>query len=263
MKRVLTIAGSDCSGGAGIQADIKTISALGCYGMSVVTAITAQNSLGVTRVDAVDPDMVTAQIKAILDDMSPHAVKTGMLHSVDAVKAVVKCMRTHALPHVVVDPVMMSTSGSRLLSEDAVAEMVGTLFPLADLVTPNVAEAYELTDSLDPEVQASRILDLGPAAVLLKGGDRDGDQKTDLLFMADGTRAEFSAPAVETVNTHGTGCTFSSAIASCLAQGRPLIESVSTAKAYVTAALISGAQFSIGSGHGPLDHFYSLRMRHE
>lgn len=256
---VLSVAGSDCSGGAGIQADIKTMSALGCYAMSAITAVTAQNTCGVYAVESISPEVVAAQIDAVFDDIPPLAVKTGMLCSADIVSTVAERFAAYGVTHLVVDPVMVSTSGSRLISEEAIGRMVEGLFPLAGIVTPNVAEAEVLTSSVRPDVQADKILAMGPGAVLLKGGDRSGSRKTDLLYLADGTERSFSSPAVDTVNTHGTGCTLSSAIASFLARGFVLTDAVQAAKDYVTSALNEGARYKIGRGHGPVDHFYLFR----
>lgn len=260
IKPTLTIAGSDSCGGAGIQADIKTMSALGCYAMSVITAITAQNTRGVTATEGVAPSMVEAQIDAVMTDIPPLAVKTGMLYSAPVVEAVVRALkRNNATQHIVVDPVMVSTSGFRLIADDAIEAMIKGLFPLAELVTPNVAEAKVLSGSDDPLRQAEAILAMGPRAVLLKGGDRSGYTKTDLLFTADGGQTAYSAPEVNTPNTHGTGCTLSSAIISFLAHGFTLHEAIEKAKNYLTEALVSGARFKIGAGHGPVDHFYAFR----
>lgn len=256
---VLSVAGSDCSGGAGIQADLKTMSALGCYAMSVITAVTAQNTCGVYAVEGISPEIVAAQIDAVFSDIPPLAVKTGMLYSDRIVAEVARSLAAHGVKHLVVDPVMVSTSGSRLISEEAIECMVTRLFPLAEVVTPNVAEAAVLTASANPDEQAAKIMAMGPKSVLLKGGDRAGDHKTDLLYLADGTVRRFSSPAVDTVNTHGTGCTLSSAIASFLANGRSLADAVAEAKDYVTSALRAGALYKIGEGHGPVDHFHAFR----
>lgn len=260
IKPALTIAGSDSSGGAGIQADIKTMSALGCYAMSVITAVTAQNTSGVTMTAGVAPEMVEAQIDAVMTDIPPLAIKTGMLYSAPVVEAVARALtRNVTQKHLVVDPVMVSTSGFKLIADDAIEAMVESIFPLAEVVTPNVAEAKVLTGSDDPYRQAEAILAMGPRAVLLKGGDKCGAIKTDLLFTALGEQVALSAPEVNTPNTHGTGCTLSAAIVSFIAQGCPLTEAVEKAKNYLTDALISGARFRIGAGHGPVDHFYAFR----
>lgn len=256
---VLTIAGSDSSGGAGIQADIKTISALGCYGMSAITAITAQNTCGVYGISGVASDMVEAQIDAVFSDIRPRAVKTGMLYSRDVVDAVVNALSRHKCDNLVVDPVMVSTSGSLLIDHEAIEAMVKRLFPLATLVTPNKAEARVLTRYDNVYDQAEEFHRKGVNAVLLKGGD-DEDQyvKTDYLSiygMLD--MVKLSSKAVATANSHGTGCTLSSAIASYMARDHNLVESVRLAKRYTTEALKAGANVSIGLGHGPVNHLYN------
>lgn len=257
---VLTVAGSDSSGGAGIQADIKTMSALGCYGMSAITAVTAQNTVGVTAVAGIDPGIVAAQIDAVFDDIRPLAVKTGMLYSSEVVDAVAGSLGRHHAGNLVVDPVMISTSGSRLISADAVEVMVHRLFPLAVLVTPNLQEAVALTGESDPSAQAQWFFSHGVDSVLLKGGDSsDSRSKTDLFFRKYLPPVSLVSPAIDTVNTHGTGCTLSAAIVSFLARGFDLDSAVVAAKEYISAALRSGANYVIGSGHGPVDHFHALR----
>ncbi len=254
---VLSVAGSDCSGGAGIQADIKTISACGCYAMAAITSITAQNTTAVDRVEGVSPSMVYDQIRMVFEDIPPLAVKTGMLFSGEIVRSVADALRDFKAVNLVVDPVMISTSGSRLISEEAVDLMVNKLFPLAELVTPNRHEAEALTGLTDPEAQGRRLIEMGCKAVLVKGGDSDNPcMKTDLLVINGSKSFSFSLPAIETPNTHGTGCTLSSAIASNLAKGHSLYNSVALAKAYVNNAIFYGADRNIGRGHGPLDHFY-------
>lgn len=258
---VLTIAGSDPSGGAGIQADLKTMSALGCYGMSVITSLTAQNTTGVRSVTAATPSIVADQIDMIMEDVPPMAVKTGMLCDA-AIAAVVADRLEHYRPEfLVVDPVMVSTSGAELLSPDAVAIVTDRIFPLATLVTPNVSEARALTDSVDPAVQARELRKMGCRNILLKGGDSsDSDFKTDLLWLeGDSEPIVLRADAVDTPNTHGTGCTLSSAIACYLALGYSLDEAVRSAKAYVTEALRQGSFITVGHGHGPVNHFFAPR----
>lgn len=252
---VLSIAGSDCSGGAGIQADIKTISALGCYAMTAITALTAQNTCGVSRVDGVDPSMVAEQIRMVYADIPPMAVKTGMLYSAEIVHAVAQTLQEHRVQNLVVDPVMVATSGSRLISEHASEVMVKELFPLAAVVTPNVHEAKALTGHDDPMAQGRALLDMGCRAVILKGGDTANDEKTDLLVCSEGSYA-ISKGAISTPNTHGTGCTFSSALACYLAQGKELREAFRMAKEYVWQAIFEGAEYKIGEGHGPVKHFW-------
>ena len=253
---VLTIAGSDCSGGAGIQADIKVISAHGCYAMAAVTSITAQNTVGVSAIEGVLPDLVSEQIRMVYDDIPPLAVKTGMLFSADIVNAVAMALSDVNASRLVIDPIMVSTSGSRLISEEAIEVMVKELFPLAELVTPNKMEAEVLTGVTNPKNQGELLLGMGCNAVLIKGGDSDNNVKEDLLFLPSGEIVALQMPAVNTPNTHGTGCSLSSAIASNLAKGMTLTAAVEKAKSYVYNALLSGSTYKIGQGHGPIDHFY-------
>ncbi len=266
MKRyhtMLSIAGSDSSGGAGIQADLKTASALGVYGMTAITAITAQNTTGVTAIQGIDAEIVSAQIDAVFDDIPPQAVKTGMLYSADIVCAVAERLKSHQAGNIVIDPVMVSTSGSLLIAEEAIDTMVKQLFPIATLVTPNIAEARRLTGAETPVEQAQALHLMGAQAVLLKGGDNGNTiTKTDYLSICGNPIIELSAPAIPTRNTHGTGCSLSSAIASYLAMGKPLITAVTLAKSYLNEALRSGASISIGSGHGPVNHFFNPQSLH-
>lgn len=262
MKRyipVLTIAGSDCSGGAGIQADLKAMSALGCYGMSVITALTAQNTTGVTAIEGVSPAMVAAQIDAVFADIPPRAVKTGMLYSSDIVATVADRMRRYAVRNLIIDPVMVSTSGSKLISDDAIVTLREQLFPQALMITPNKAEACYLSGSDDVGRQIDLLASVGARYLLLKGGD-DGhiDVKTDYLVdYESGDVVPVTAPAVATRNTHGTGCTLSSAIASLIACGEDAPAAVSGAKHYISNALSAGATVDIGAGHGPVNHFFN------
>ena len=247
---VLTIAGSDCSGGAGIQADMKTMSALGCYAASVVTAVTVQNTVGVSGVDFVRPETVAAQIRAVMDDIRPVAVKIGM-----AGDAATMC--------VVVDPVMVSTSGHVLMPPDAIDAFRRYLVPLATLLTPNVPEAEVLSgltvsDEASCHAAGLVIARDSRCPVLIKGGHFGGQDKVDRLYAADGRLAEaYATEAVCTPNTHGTGCTLSSAIACFIARGLPLADAVRQAKAYVTEALKAGSGVEIGQGHGPVNHFFN------
>lgn len=258
---VLSVAGSDSSGGAGIQADIKTISALGCYAMTAVTAITAQNTTGVLDAIGVDPKTVNQQIAFTASDIAPLAVKTGMLYSTDIVRVVVASLRRCNLRNIVVDPVMISTSGSILLKGDYVVPTVRTeLVPIADLLTPNVHEAAVLADSTDWRRQLSEIHSMGCPNILLKGGDRDDNAttKTDILSLDWGKRiVEFTSDAVDTRNTHGTGCTLSAAIASYMAMGLDIEQAVGHAKRFITSALEAGKDIAIGNGHGPVNHFFN------
>ena len=257
----MTIAGSDSSGGAGIQADLKTFAALGVYGTSAITAITAQNTTGVIEAVAISADLVIAQIEAIAGDISTQATKTGMLVNAAIVEAVAATIAELELPNLVVDPVMLAKSGDRLLDEDAVAVMRLELIPRARVVTPNIPEAEVLAgraiQSLEDARRAAReIRDLGTAAVVIKGGHGSGPELVDLLF--DGDRfTEFRTPRVETTNTHGTGCTFASAIAAFLARSEPLERAVERAQQYVAGAIRHG--LAVGHGHGPLDHFWNTR----
>ena len=258
---VLTIAGSDSSGGAGIQADIKTMSAIGVYAASAVTAVTAQNTLGVDGVQGIDPDMVARQIDAVFSDLRPDAVKIGMLYSRSIVEAVADRFCHWRPENVVLDPVMISTSGSPLIEEDAVEGIKEKLFPFATLLTPNRMEAEHLTgipvDSLETAREAARrIVETGCRAALVKGGHLDGDMAVDVLF-ADGACREYSSRRVLSRNTHGTGCTLSSAIASFLALGFPLDIAVLHAKNYLHSALVAGAGVVVGGGHGPVNHLFN------
>ncbi len=258
---VMTIAGSDSGAGAGIQADLKTFAALGVYGTSAITAITAQNTLGVTAVFELPPDMVAAQIDAIAEDMGAEAVKTGMLASAEIIAVVAECLQRHGLPNLVVDPVMVAKSGAPLLRADAVDALRRQLFPLAKVVTPNLPEAETLvarslaTDE-DLEAAARQIASWGVEAVVLKGGHRPGAEAVDLLYWR-GRVQRLVAPRIETTSTHGTGCTFASAIAAYLAKGLEVPEAVAKAKEYVTEALRHA--YLLGRGKGPVDHFWRWR----
>ncbi|HEY8551111.1 MAG TPA: bifunctional hydroxymethylpyrimidine kinase/phosphomethylpyrimidine kinase [Vicinamibacterales bacterium] len=261
MRRVLTIAGSDSGGGAGIQADLKTFAAYGVYGTSALTAVTAQNTVGVTAVQPLPSELVTAQIEAVISDIGTDAVKTGMLATAAIVEAVAAAIESLELPLVVVDPVMMAKSGDALLDAEAQGAIRSELFPKAYLVTPNVPEAEALASmriaSLDDAKEAARRLHkLGPHAVIVKGGHLPGEEVVDVLY--DGHEFhEFRGPRVAGVNTHGTGCTFASAIAAGLARGVELREAVADAKAYVAGAMSHGP--AIGQGNRPLDHGWRTR----
>lgn len=255
---MLSIAGSDPSGGAGIQADLKTASAIGVYGATVITALTVQNTLGVTAIHPVPTDFIAAQYTSIVDDLFVTAVKIGMLGSVDVVETVARGLREQPVPVVVLDPVMVATSGDRLVPEDAVAAIRELLLPLATVVTPNVPEAEVLAGQAvvshdDLEAVGRQLLACGPTYVLVKGGHLAGPESVDVLVGPDGT-TRLSAPRVDTVHTHGTGCTLSSAIASYVVRGESVPDAVAAAKSYLTAAIIAGAELTIGHGHGPVDH---------
>jgi len=260
--RVLTIAGSDSGGGAGIQADLKTFSALGCYGMSVITALTAQNTTGVRAIHPVPPDFVEEQLEAVFTDMGAEAVKIGMLYSGELVRAVARQLVKHRVPNIVVDPVMVAQSGDSLLEDEAISALKEVLFPLARVVTPNLHEASilvgrEIRTVDDMALTAREIGAFGTASVLIKGGHFPGNESTDLLYLPTENRTVIlKAERIDTQNNHGTGCTLSSAIASFLAKGDSLEEAVSRAKDYLTGALRAGAIYRLGKGHGPVHHFY-------
>lgn len=248
---ILSLAGSDCSGGAGIQADIKTMSALGCYAATVVTALTAQNTVGVQRVMAVPSEMIVAQIRSVMDDLQPRAIKIGMVNDRNSIHAIASTLRDYQLEHVVIDPVMVSTSGERLMMRNALETFVTELLPLATLITPNIPESKLLFPDGISVYQESH-----PQAVLLKGGHRLCSEKTDILYQPHESPFYYHASKVETMNTHGTGCTLSSAVAAYLAQGLPLAEAVKMAKEYMTSALREGSDVTIGQGHGPVNHLF-------
>ncbi len=259
----VTIAGSDSSGGAGIQADLKTFSALGVYGASVITALTAQNTRGVQGIHDVPPDFIGAQIDSVFSDLAVGAVKIGMLSRPAAIEAVAAGLARHGADKVVLDPVMVAASGDRLLAPEAVETLRRRLLPIALVVTPNLPEAAALLDEAEARgedamrAQAERILGFGPQAVLVKGGHAEGAESVDVLVTRDGAR-RFASPRIATRNTHGTGCTLSSAIAAGLARGLALEDAVAAAKAYVAAAIAASDRLEIGHGHGPVHHFHAL-----
>jgi hydroxymethylpyrimidine/phosphomethylpyrimidine kinase len=256
-----TIAGSDSGGGAGIQADLKTFAALGVYGASAITALTAQNTLGVDAVLAVPPDFVRAQIGAVSRDLQVGAIKIGMLANAPIIGAVADGLADFQDVPVVLDPVMVAASGDKLLDADAVATLRARLLPLATLITPNLAEAAALLGTSEARneqemgEQGAELLAIGARAVLVKGGHLRGEQAVDLLVTADGVE-RFAAARVATRNTHGTGCTLSSAIAAELAKGASLRDAVAAAKVYLTAALQHADALEIGKGRGPVHHFH-------
>ena len=258
----LTIAGSDSGGGAGIQADLKTFSALGCFGASVVTALTAQNTRAVTKVEAASLGMIQAQIDAIFDDLDIRAVKLGMLGGADAIEAVACGLRDRAVP-VVLDPVMVAKSGDTLLPAGAIATLRDRMLPLADLLTPNLPEAARLlntaiaTTEAGAAAQGAALRALGAKAVLMKGGHAEGPDCIDLLVTHDGV-ARLSAPRQMTKNTHGTGCTLSAAVAAGLAQGLPLSGAVRRAHDYLQRAIAAADALQVGRGHGPVHHFHAV-----
>lgn len=256
----LTIAGSDSGGGAGIQADLKTFSALGVYGASVITAVTAQNTRAVTAVEAVSPALIRAQIEAVFADLPPQAVKTGMLGDSQTICTVADSLAAVALPYLVIDPVMVAKSGDKLLADAAIATLRERLIPLATLITPNLPEAGELlgrpvTTRDDMPQAAADLLALGCHAVLLKGGHLTGDASDDLLLTTGGA-TWLPAARHPGKNTHGTGCTLSAAITAGLARGLALVDAVHAAKDYIGAAIAAADHLHVGSGHGPLHHFH-------
>ena len=258
----VTIAGSDSGGGAGIQADLKTFSALKVYGASVITALTAQNTQGVQGIHDVPADFIAAQMDSVFSDLKVDAVKIGMLSQVGVIETVAAGIERHGISRVVLDPVMVAASGDRLLSEDAIAALRTVLLPHAAIVTPNLPEAAAILgeeiaqDEQTMLDQGKRILAMGPSAVLIKGGHGSGPESTDLLIESTNVH-RFPAPRIATKNTHGTGCTLSSAIAAKLAQGTTLHPAVEAAKAYISAAIAAGRDLDIGQGHGPVHHFHS------
>ena len=265
--RVLSIAGSDSGGGAGIQADLKTFSALGCYGMTAITAITAQNTQGVSAIHGVPLEILRAQIDSVVEDIGVDAVKIGMLHAPEVVQVVAQAIRRHAMPHVVLDPVMVATSGDRLTTARTVEVLVQELFPLSALLTPNLDEAElllgrKITQKAELEPAAIALLALGAPAVLLKGGHLCGPEVVDVLVQPGVKPVHLSSPRIESRNVHGTGCTLSSAIASYLAMGTDMTQAVRSARAYILAAIEAGAAVRTGQGHGPLNHgFAPLAMK--
>jgi hydroxymethylpyrimidine/phosphomethylpyrimidine kinase len=263
MRVALTIAGSDSSGGAGLQADLKTFAALGVYGTSAITAVTAQSTVGVMESAALTADLVTAQIEAVAGDIEIHATKTGMLADAAIVEAVAAAIKALELPLVVVDPVMAATGGDRLLDDDGVQMLISELLPLAHVVTPNIPEAEALSgrriaSNEDAEEAARRIHAMGPAAVIITGGHGpDSGEITDLLF--DGEHFSiFRTPRIATPNTHGTGCTFAAAVAAHLALGQGMAAAAERSQQYVAGALRHG--LALGHGRGPLDHFWKQRI---
>jgi hydroxymethylpyrimidine/phosphomethylpyrimidine kinase len=261
-RRVLTIAGSDSGGGAGIQADLKTFAALGCYGMSAITALTAQNTVGVSGIHPVPPDFAAAQIAAVLEDIGADAVKIGMLYSAELIRVVAEQLQTFNARNIVLDPVMVAQSGDRLLRDDAVGAITEYLMPIADVVTPNIPEAEVLVGreirSVEEMRQAARDLGrFGSRSILVKGGHREEDDSSDLLYVCREDRlVSLTAERVSSRNTHGTGCTLSAAIAACLAKGEALEDAVHHAKEYISRAIRAGAGYTLGRGHGPVHHFF-------
>jgi hydroxymethylpyrimidine kinase/phosphomethylpyrimidine kinase len=264
MKKVLTIAGSDCSGGAGIQADLKTMLANGVYGMSVITSLTAQNTTGVTAISNVDPIFLLQQLDAVFDDITPDAVKIGMVPSEELIEVIADRLRFYGIKNIVADPVMVSTSGADLSNQKSVRALVREILPIATVVTPNIPEAEVLADIKifsreDMREAANRIHSQSGCSVLIKGGHRELD--SDDLLYHQGEFYNLDSRRIENPNTHGTGCTLSSAIACNLAKGLTLPESVRRAKKYITGAI--GAGLDVGKGRGPLDHGYDIKTEYK
>ena len=262
--RTLTIAGSDSGGGAGIQADIKTFAANGCYAMSVITALTAQNTLGVSAIHAVPVDFVAAQMKAVFEDIGTDAVKIGMLFSPELIRTVASQLKKYSVRNIVLDPVMVAQSGDKLLQDEAIASLKADLIPLATIITPNLPEAEVLLGrriqhTADVESAAKELASLGCPNILIKGGHFEADaDSVDVLYLAaTGEMIHLPAQRIATRNNHGTGCTLSSAIAANLAKGIGLEQAVRNAKEYISAAIAAGSSYIIGKGHGPVHHFFA------
>ena len=259
----LTIAGSDSCGGAGIQADIKTMSALGVYASSAITAITVQNTKGVYGIQNVEPEIVKGQIEAVMDDIHPDAIKIGMVNDCDTIRAITETLKKYEgqFQHLVIDPVMVSTSGCRLMQEDALEVFIHDLLPLATLLTPNIPEAeilagIKIQNVEDIKSAASAISKLGCRYVLIKGGHFEGNEKIDYLFEDGKLITSYRGMNIETRNTHGTGCTLSSAITSYLTREMDMNTAIAMAKTYLSGAILAGKDAKIGEGHGPVNHFY-------
>lgn len=265
--RVLTIAGSDSGGGAGIQADLKTFAALGCYGMSAITALTAQNTVGVQGIHAVPAEFLKAQIQSVVEDIGVDAVKIGMLHAPGIVEVVAWAIDHYQLKNVVLDPVMVATSGDRLIANDTVQVLVHELFPRATVITPNLDEAALLLERRISNADALNnaaedLLAMGAKSVLLKGGHLAGDEVVDVLLQSGIAPQRLASPRIASRNVHGTGCTLSSAIAAHLALGHPLGDAVVLGRRFILEAIAKGANFTTGHGHGPLNHGHAPVASH-
>ncbi|MCP4623407.1 MAG: bifunctional hydroxymethylpyrimidine kinase/phosphomethylpyrimidine kinase [bacterium] len=262
--KVLTIAGSDSGGGAGIQADLKTLSAIGCYGMSAITALTAQNTRGVTGIHPVPPSFAADQIDAVFSDIGADAVKIGMLYSAELIEVIAEQLKKHSAEKIILDPVMVAQSGDKLLQDDAIQAIKDYLMPLADVVTPNIPEAEVLIDrrilGIDDMRTAARTLaDYGSRGILIKGGHLADNDSTDLLYLRQDERVvRLDARRISSRNNHGTGCTLSSAIAGYMARGNDIEGAVRQAKTYIQNAIRAGAEYTIGHGHGPVHHFFDF-----
>ena len=265
--RVLTIAGSDSGGGAGIQADLKTFAALGCYGMTAITALTAQNTMGVQAIQSLPAAFLKAQLQSVLDDIGVDVVKIGMLHSPEVVEVVAWAIDHYQLKRVVLDPVMVATSGDKLIADETVAVLVRELFPRVQLITPNLDEAALLLGRPVPNEAAlslacADLQSMGAASVLLKGGHLQGEDVVDVLLLADASSRTLRSKRISSRNVHGTGCTLSSAIASHWALGFDLTKAVEQARSYILGAIQAGASVTTGRGHGPLNHGFAPETMH-
>jgi hydroxymethylpyrimidine/phosphomethylpyrimidine kinase len=261
-RRVLSIAGSDSGGGAGIQADLKTFSALGCFGMTAITAVTAQNTCGVSAIHSLPVDLLAKQIEAVITDIGVDAVKIGMLHTPAVVRAVANELPTFADVPTILDPVMVATSGDKLIDDDTISVLVRELFPHCELITPNLDEAsvllgWPVREATDLERAILSLKALGCRSVLLKGGHLSGEQVVDMLLTESGDLKRFQSPRIHTPNVHGTGCSLSSAIAAYRALGEDLVGAVEKARNFIAGAIQAGAHVTTGSGHGPLNHGFA------
>ena len=266
--RVLSIAGSDSGGGAGIQADLKTFAALGCYGMTAITALTAQNTVGVQGIHPVPAAFLKAQLQSVIEDIGVDAVKIGMLHAPEIVEVVAWAIDHYQLKNVVLDPVMVATSGDRLIASDTVQVLVRELFPRAALITPNLDEAalllqQPITDAQELDAAAQALLAMGAQAVLLKGGHLPGDALVDVLLQPGQPLLRMGSARIPSRNVHGTGCSLSSAIAAHLALGQGLADAVQAARYFIRAAIAAGAAVKTGQGHGPLNHGHAPQPNHK
>ena len=262
--KVLTIAGSDSGGGAGIQADLKTFAAIGCYGMSVITALTAQNTRGVTAIHAVPPPFAVEQMTAVFTDIGANAVKIGMLYSADLIEAVTATLTKYHARNIVLDPVMVAQSGDKLLQDDAIQAIKDHLMPVADVVTPNLPEAEVLLGQTiksfeDMQRAARSLAQFGGRSILIKGGHLGENKSTDLLYLTEEDRfVTLEAERIDSRNNHGTGCTLSSAIAAHMSRGSCIEDAVTKAKTFIQNAIRAGAAYKIGHGHGPVHHFFEF-----
>lgn len=259
---VLTIAGSDSGGGAGIQADLKTFSALGCFGTSAITAVTVQNTMGVTGIHSIPADLVAAQIRSVMDDIAPSAIKIGMVHSAELALAISLALKPYPLVPVIFDPVMVATSGDKLIKDDTLATLRTALFPISTLLTPNLDEASllvnrKITNLDDMRLAAKEILQTGCFAVLLKGGHLKGENIYDIYLDRQGNETVFESVYIASKNLHGTGCTLSAAIAAHLSLGQNLQNAIEKSREYVFHAILHGKEVKTGHGNGPLNHFFN------